>query len=113
VLEYTCHVRDVFRLADERVRLMVTEDHPTFTNWDQDATAVADHYDTQDPALVATEVRAAAEALASRLESVDREAWSRSGTRSDGARFTVESFARYVIHDPIHHVFDVTGDRPM
>ena len=113
VLEYTCHVRDVFRLADERVRLMVTEDHPTFTNWDQDATAVTDHYDTQDPALVATEVRAAAEALASRLDSVDREAWSRSGTRSDGARFTVDSFARYVIHDPIHHVFDVTGDRPM
>ena len=27
--------------------------------------------------------------------------------RSDGARFTVDSFARYFIHDLIHHVHDV------
>jgi uncharacterized protein YcbX len=24
-------------------------------------------------------------------------------------RFTVETFARYFIHDPIHHLYDVTG----
>jgi hypothetical protein len=112
VLEYACHVRDVFRLADERVRLMVTEDHPTFANWDQDATAITDRYDRQDPDRVAIEIRDAAVALASRLDSVDDAEWSRSGSRSDGARFTVESFARYVIHDPIHHVFDVTAGLP-
>jgi hypothetical protein len=27
--------------------------------------------------------------------------------RSDGAQFTVESFARYLVHDPLHHEFDV------
>jgi hypothetical protein len=32
-----------------------------------------------------------------------------TGARSDGAQFTVESFARYFIHDPIHHLYDVTG----
>ena len=26
--------------------------------------------------------------------------WERAGTRSDGARFTVETFARYFVHDP-------------
>jgi hypothetical protein len=31
--------------------------------------------------------------------------------RGDGARFTVESFARYLVHDPVHHLFDVTGAR--
>jgi hypothetical protein len=31
--------------------------------------------------------------------------------RSDGARFTVASFARYMVHDPIHHLYDVTGVR--
>jgi hypothetical protein len=36
-------------------------------------------------------------------------AWGRTGTRSDGARSTVESFARYFIHDPVHHLYDVTG----
>ncbi len=33
--------------------------------------------------------------------------WARTGVRSDGAEFTVDSFARYFIHDPIHHLDDV------
>jgi hypothetical protein len=33
--------------------------------------------------------------------------WGRVGLRSDGAEFTVDSFARYFVHDPIHHVDDV------
>jgi hypothetical protein len=37
--------------------------------------------------------------------------WQRTGSRSDGADFTVESFARYFIHDPVHHLYDVTGVR--
>jgi hypothetical protein len=41
---------------------------------------------------------------------VAEEQWLRTGTRSDGARFTVESFARYLIHDPVHHLHDVTTD---
>ena len=42
LLEYACHVRDVHRVFDERVRRMLAEDDPEFENWDQDATAVAD-----------------------------------------------------------------------
>jgi hypothetical protein len=34
-------------------------------------------------------------------------AWDRTGTRSDGARFTVASLGRYLLHDPVHHVGDV------
>jgi hypothetical protein len=33
--------------------------------------------------------------------------WERTGARSDGARFSVDSFARYLIHDPVHHLHDV------
>ena len=29
----------------------------------------------------------------------------------DGAAFTVETFARYLTHDPVHHLYDVTGQR--
>ena len=43
-LEYGCHVRDVFRLFDMRLHRMLDEDDPTFSNWDQDETAVADRY---------------------------------------------------------------------
>lgn len=109
-LEYGCHVRDVFRLALFRMRLMLDEDEPRFPNWDQDETAVADRYAEQDPAVVTAELVEAAEGFADVLAEVGAAAagtWERGGLRSDGARFTVESFARYLIHDPIHHVVDV------
>jgi hypothetical protein len=111
-LEYACHVRDVLRIGDQRLAAMLTEDDAMFANWDQDTTAVDDDYAGQDPGAVAVEMAEAAEAVAARLEAVSLEAvsdeaWSRPGRRSDGAHFTVESFARYLVHDPIHHLWDV------
>ncbi len=105
-LEYGCHVRDVFTLFNERLRLMLENDDPTYQNWDQDATAVDERYGEQDPADVSPALVHAAEALATRFEGVQGDQWSRTGTRSDGAKFTVHSFAQYLIHDPVHHVHD-------
>jgi hypothetical protein len=106
-LEYACHVRDVFRLFDHRLQLMLTEDGAAFTNWDQDATAIEDDYAAQDPSVVAGDLAVAGEALAKRFDSLPEAAWNRRGVRSDGAHFTVESFATYLLHDPTHHVWDV------
>jgi hypothetical protein len=111
-LEYGCHVRDVFKVYDERLRLMLTETDPSYPNWDQDETAVSDHYADQDPQVVAGELVEAAEALAARFAQVEGAAWERTGSRSDGAHFTIDSFARYLIHDPVHHYWDVTGEAP-
>ncbi|MGH3262647.1 MAG: DinB family protein, partial [Trebonia sp.] len=110
-LEYGCHVRDVLKLYDYRLGLMLTEDDPLYPNWDQDETAVADRYDTQDPATVADELAAAAEASATSFAAVGDAQWDRPGRRGDGAAFTVESFTRYFLHDPVHHLYDVTGHR--
>lgn len=109
-LEYAAHVRDVFRIFDERLALMLTEDGPAFANWDQDATAVADDYGAQDPTVVASELVAAGEAVARSFESVPADALGRTGFRSDGSAFTVESLAVYFAHDPIHHLHDVAAD---
>jgi hypothetical protein len=108
-LEYGCHVRDVLRLFEQRLTMMLTQDGPQFPNWDQDATAVADRYHEQDPATVAGELVAAAEVIAAHFDSLTLSQWLGTGSRSDGARFTVESFARYFVHDPVHHLWDVTG----
>ena len=110
-LEYACHVRDVFRLYDQRLELMLSQDDPLFPNWDQDATAVANRYSDQDPAEVAVALSEAGQAIASRFAGVTGGRWQRTGRRSDGASFTVETFARYFIHDPVHHLYDVTGQR--
>jgi DinB family protein len=109
-LEYACHVRDVFRLYEVRLRLMLIEDDPTYPNWDQDSTAVDDRYRDQDPVVVAGELAGAADSLAAAFATVEGPAWDRRGTRSDGAHFTVETFGRYMIHDPVHHLHDVTVD---
>jgi len=106
-LEYACHVRDVHRVFDERVRRMLAEDDPAFANWDQDATALEDRYDEQDPATVAEELVAAAATVADRYAGVAGDAWERTGRRSDGAVFTVDSLGRYHLHDVLHHLVDV------
>jgi hypothetical protein len=108
-LEYGCHVRDVFRLADVRLGLLIDEDDPVFANWDQDATAVAERYDLQDPVVVRGELLAAGEVFAHRLDSVRPGEWERTGTRSNGSPFSVESLSRYLIHDPVHHLWDVSA----
>lgn len=105
--EYACHVRDVFRVGAYRIDRMLREDDPTFPNWDQDATAVEDRYGEQVLGVVLDELATAGAALADLLDGVPARAWDRPGRRSDGAVFTVESFARYVVHDPVHHVWDV------
>lgn len=107
-LEYGAHVRDVFRLYDHRLGLMLSETDPLYPNWDQDETAVAERYNQQDPATVGAELRAAGEAVADSFAAVRGENWKRTGRRSDGVAFTVESLAMYFLHDPTHHLWDVT-----
>ncbi|KGM12323.1 methyltransferase type 12 [Cellulomonas bogoriensis 69B4 = DSM 16987] len=107
-LEYACHVRDVFRIFDERLAMMLVEDDPTFPNWDQDATALSERYDQQAPSAVAEELRDAGADLAAGFAAVRREQWERRGLRSNGSAFTVRTLGRYFAHDVVHHLHDVT-----
>jgi len=109
VLEYGAHVRDVHLVFAERVRRMLAEDDPRFDNWDQDATAVAQRYDLQDPVVVAEELAVAAEEFAGQLDAVREDELDRPGLRSNGSAFTVRSIGQYFLHDVVHHLHDVRG----
>ncbi|RDH75137.1 DinB family protein [Mycolicibacterium moriokaense] len=106
-LEYGCHIRDVHRIFNQRVALMLAEDEPRFPNWDQDATAIEDDYGAQDPAVVAAELVDAAGAVADAYDRVPSDAWGRRGLRSNGSEFTIASIAVYHLHDIVHHAHDV------
>jgi hypothetical protein len=106
-LEYAAHVRDVYRVFARRLAQMLSEDDPLFANWDQDATALAERYHEQRPAQVADELATAGRALADAFAAVAEQQWARRGRRSDGASFTVLTLARYLLHDPAHHLWDV------
>lgn len=107
-LEYACHVRDVNSIFAERLGQMLNENNPTFANWDQDETAITDDYGSQDPAVVAPAVREGADAVAAAYEVVDGGQWQRGGVRSNGSAFTVDTLARYHLHDLVHHAHDVS-----
>ncbi len=106
-LEYGCHVRDVYGVFAERLRLLRTEDDPLFADWDQDETAEQGRYAEQDPARVALELVDGGTALADAFDAVRPEEWARPGRRSNGSVFTVETLGRYLLHDPVHHLWDV------
>lgn len=106
-LQYGCHVRDVLELFEARTREMLKKRKPpTFKDWDQEAAAIKGDYAAQDPARVAYDLASNAGKYADVLDRVDGDEWSKPGTRSDGAEFTVESLARYALHDVEHHLWD-------
>jgi hypothetical protein len=105
-LEYACHVHDVHQIYHDRVSLMLAEHDPLFANWTR----------TARPSWVATPTScrpssvppgAAAYAIGDLYDSVPPLSWQRRGRRSDGHVFTIESLARYQLHDVVHHLHDV------
>ena len=106
-VEYACHVRDVHRIFTERVQRMLAEDDPTFANWDQDETAVADRYDLAVAAEVELQLRDAAARVADVYDRIEPAQYDRPGRRSNGSAFTVETLGRYHLHDLVHHRWDV------
>ncbi|MDH3295056.1 MAG: DinB family protein [Acidimicrobiia bacterium] len=106
-LEYGAHVRDVYALAAERLMRMLKKTAPTFANWDQDAAAIESDYRSQDPNKVSYDLAVNAGKFADLLDKVRGDQWQRTGMRSDGSAFTVASFALYLLHDPVHHLWDV------
>ena len=105
--EYAAHVRDVNRIFTARLAAMLRSEDPEFANWDQDAAALVDRYDLQDPSTVAAELTVAAAALADLFDAVRPDELARSGRRSNGSRFTVTTLAQYYLHDVVHHLHDV------
>lgn len=106
-LEYGCHVRDVLLIFAERALLIRDQVDPLFANWDQDATAIEQRYAEQDPADITDQLLTAARVNAAVWEGVTPAEWQRSGRRSNGSIFTLESLGRYFLHDLRHHLVDV------
>ena len=108
-LEYACHVRDVCRVFESRVALMRDQDTPAFESWNQDDAAIADVYGAQDPAVVSAQLSGAAEDAAAAFDAIGEGDWERTGRRSNGSLFTLETLGQYFLHDVTHHLHDVRG----
>ncbi|MDJ0318116.1 MULTISPECIES: DinB family protein [Arthrobacter] len=107
VLEYGAHIRDVFGVFAARLELMLSQDNPTFADWDQDQAALEGGYSQLDPAEVAQELVQNGLDAAAAFGAVSLEQWERRGLRSNGSSFTVKTLTGYFMHDVVHHLHDV------
>jgi hypothetical protein len=111
-LEYGCHVRDVCIVFGTRLAQMRHAADPRFPDWNQDETALAERYWEQDPTRVADELAQEGERIAGDFATVADDEWQRPGRRSNGSQFTVETLAKYFLHDLVHHAHDVVSRPP-
>ena len=95
----------------QRLHRMLTESDPEYLNWSSDDAAADGRYDEQVPVDVMVQLETELTRLAEVFDAVQADEWARPGRRSDGARFTVDSFSRYLLHDVVHHGWDVTRGR--
>jgi hypothetical protein len=100
-------VRDVYELFGERLERLLREDDPTFGDRDLNQLAIDNRYHLEDPGRVGYQLAVEAGKVADMLDRVSGTGWQRAGSRSDGVTFTVESLARYLLHDVVHHLWDV------
>ena len=105
-LEYAGHVCDVLALFGSRITRTLSEDEPDFPWWDHKAAAVEDRYNEQDPAHVAARLQANAHQLGLALLPAADRGWERMATRRGRERFTVDTLARFALHEARHHRWD-------
>lgn len=108
-LEYACHVRDVLQVQRDRIVQAQHEDGPHFAPMRREERVVEKRYNEQDPDVVATELLAAADALAATLENLDDAGWSRRGVYNypEPEPRTVEWIAIHTVHELLHHRVDI------
>jgi catechol 2,3-dioxygenase-like lactoylglutathione lyase family enzyme len=105
-LEYGVHVRDLLNVFAERIVRTLAEHEPELGWWDHEA-AIADGMANESfVEAVVDDLGRNASKLSESLRMVTEEDWSRAATRRVGERFTVESMARFTLHEVVHHRVD-------
>jgi hypothetical protein len=107
MVEYLCHVRDVFAVFTERIDLARAEDRPTFPPLGNDERAVRLRYGEADVAATLDELTAGATRLAALIESLADGDWARTASRRPGEERDVLWMARQAAHEGRHHLADI------
>ena len=105
-LEYTAHVADMLDHLGPAIRRIVYEDHPSITLFDNDRRAAEKRYNELERAEVLGWLELACGELASVLETVRADDWTRTGLLDAGERDAL-AVARNGVHEGSHHLRDV------
>lgn len=105
-LEYTAHVADVLDHLGPAIRRITVEDTPSISFFDNDERAVVKGYNQLDRAEVLGWLELACGELASVIESVKADDWTRTARVDVGERDAL-TMARNGVHEGSHHLRDV------
>ena len=105
-LEYTAHVADVLDHLGPAIRRVTFEDNPSITFFDNDERAVQQAYNELDRTEVLGWLDIACAELASVLDAVNADDWTRTGRLEAGERDAL-TMARNGVHEGSHHLRDV------
>lgn len=110
-LEYTCHVRDVYRAQRERLALALAQDRPDFpaSKVPRDDRVLRGRYNEAEVGAVLAELAGAGATMAAALEALKPDQWERTGVyhRPDPEERTMDWLARKTLHEAVHHLMDV------
>jgi DNA segregation ATPase FtsK/SpoIIIE, S-DNA-T family len=110
ILEYCCHLRDVLTAQRERIGRALTEEEPDFTSMRREERVLEEGYNQQSSTDVASELDAAADALAGVLRNLDGAGWARTGVYHWPLTQirSVEWIGRHSLHECVHHWKDIS-----
>jgi len=99
----------VVRVQQERVLLALSEEEPAFAPMRREERVVEERYNEQQAVQVGGEITDAAESLAVEFETLDEDAWNRTGVYNWPERRvrTVDWIGRHTIHEGEHHLQDI------
>jgi DinB superfamily len=107
VLEYLCHVRDVYLVHIVRVTRALTEENPHVEAMNNDTRAARGDYNGQDRGQVLDDLERNATQFADLVETVTPDQWPRLITRHPGEERTVLWLIRHAAHEGLHHLHDI------
>jgi hypothetical protein len=105
-LEYTAHVADMLDHFGPAIRRIVVENNPSISFFDNDERARTKRYNELERAEVLGWLELACGELASVVEGVNADDWTRTGRLEAGERDAL-TVARNGVHEGSHHLRDV------
>ena len=107
MLEYLCHVRDVYDVYCHRIHRTRTEDDPVLEPMRNTTRAARDRYNEQDPESLLEDLTRNAERFAALVDTIEPAERSRTARRLPGETRTLLWLARQAAHEGIHHLHDI------
>jgi hypothetical protein len=104
VIEILSHLADSEVVAGWRLRAILGAPGATIAAYDQNAWAIAGHYDTRDPRQCIDQFRAMRKANLSLLNSLTPEQWNHYGVHSERGKETVKHIVALIAGHDLNHV---------